>query len=163
MTLTIQELTPKKVPLTNGGFATVSAIDYERVRKWKWCLCTSKGCTYVMSSRNRNKKSMHRFVMRARKGMIIDHINHNTLDNRRDNLRSCSISQSNMNRRGSIGSSSKFKGVHWYKCRQEWKSSIYVRGRHYFLGAFQNEDDAAIVYNVAAQLFHGEFAYINHV
>ena len=163
MPLTEQERASKLVPLTNGGFATVSAIDYRRVSQQKWCLCTSKGCKYVMSSHSRGKKSLHRFVMRARKGIIIDHINRNTLDNRRDNLRACSIAQSNMNRRGNVGGSSRFKGVHWYESRQRWKCSIKVCGKQYYLGEFHNEQDAAITYNVAAQIFFGEFAYLNNV
>lgn len=93
-------------------------------------------------------------------GLDIDHINHNTLDNRRCNLRVASRSQNAANCKGR---GNKYKGVWWDEEKQRWRARITVNYQGYNLGRFDNEEDAAIAYNVAAQLFFGEFALLNRV
>lgn len=87
----------------------------------------------------------------------VDHVNRDGLDNRRANLRPATPSQQQGNRRGWLRSSSRFKGVHWDKNRRKWRASL--AGRE--LGRFNDEVEAARVYDVAARARWGEFAAIN--
>ena len=94
---------------------------------------------------------------------IVDHINHDEIDNRIDNLRSCTCQQNQMNRRSNKNTTSKYKGVYWLKKNNKWATQIQIDKKVKNLGYFQNEKDAAIAYNKAAQKHYGEFAYLNEV
>ena len=93
----------------------------------------------------------------------IDHINGIRDDNRIINLRSCTMSQNNMNRSSLCGSSSKYKGVSWDPKNNKWISRIKLLGKHIWIGRFKDEVDAAKAYNKKASELHGEFAYLNEV
>jgi len=98
---------PVRINLTQGYFALVSASDYELVASYKWCVTYSKdkyrkrikyyAATYLTKKGVRSKIYMHRLIMRARKGRVIDHIDSNGLNNQRENLRSCSHKQNSAN------------------------------------------------------------------
>ena len=106
---------------------------------------------------------MHRVILGATKGDQVDHINGNKLDNRRCNLRLCSGSQNQMNRRA-IGGVSKFKGVVWQKRSGAggfWRASITKDGVTKYLGSFSTDLEAAAAYNSAAQELYGAFAAVN--
>lgn len=99
-------------------------------------------------------------ILGAGSDCVIDHINHDTLDNRRVNIRIATRAQNNRNCR-TVRGVSQLKGVSFK--RGLWQARIQVSKKRYSLGYFENKEDAAIVYNVAAQLFFGEFAYINNI
>ena len=98
-------------------------------------------------------------IMNAQKGQEVDHRDHNTLDNRRENIRICTHAENMMNRQK--GSGSKPKGVSEFKRTEKLRARIKVKGKDIHLGYFDNEDDAALAYNVAALKYHGEFACLN--
>jgi hypothetical protein len=105
---------------------------------------------------------LNRFLDYARNDkLVVDHINRDSLDNRRANLRLATRSQNNMNRSGRKGASSKYKGVSWYKSRKRWRAMIKVEGKRKSLGYFESEAEAAKVYDEAARKYQGEFAYQN--
>lgn len=106
---------------------------------------------------------MHRAILGAKKGEESDHRNCNGLDNRRANLRLCTTSQNQMNRRKQDGCTSNFKGVFWDKERRKWLSRIHYKGKQIHLGRFYIEKDAAHAYNQAATKFFGEFARPNEL
>ena len=108
------------------------------------------------------KVSVHRMIMGLSIGdkRCVDHINHDTLDNRRANLRVCTSSNNSMNRVKFCGAS-QYKGVYWHKRDQCWRASIKHLGTNRRLGTFSTEVDAAMAYDVAARKYHGEFAYLN--
>lgn len=91
----------------------------------------------------------------------IDHINRDGLDNRIENLRVVTHSQNMMNigKRSGVGHTSSFKGVS--KCGNKWKSVINSGGARTYLGLFDCEHVAAIMYDLAATVFHGEYARTN--
>jgi hypothetical protein len=104
---------------------------------------------------------MHRQLIMPLKGLQVDHINGNGLDNRKANLRICTPSQNGCNRNRISRSQSGFKGVRWLKERCNWRAEIGLYSRHYNLGSFSSAIEAALAYDKAARELHGEFAHLN--
>jgi hypothetical protein len=105
---------------------------------------------------------MHRVVMRVNEDAMYDHINHDKLDNRKENLRLATSTQNNRNRRKrSDTTTSQYKGVSWHGRSGKWQVHIRVNGKGINLGYFILELDAAYVYDKAARYYFGEFAYTN--
>jgi len=100
-------------------------------------------------------------VLKASKGQFVDHINGNILDNRKQNLRFCTLSQNGMNRKKATNTSSRFKGVHFWTLGNCFKATITINRKNIHLGNFKTEIEAAIAYNSAAIELYGEFARIN--
>jgi hypothetical protein len=155
-----------------GGFqAIVDDEDYYKLSKYRWHLKSkSKNSKYAeQTSKKDLESSMHRIVLKAKKGQFIDHINGNTLDNRKENLRFCDLSQNSMNRRISPKNKSGFKGVVVrkviYKDRiyKYYIAQIGLRGKKIYLGQFKNIIDAAKKYNDTAKKYFGDFARLNLV
>ena len=94
--------------------------------------------------------------------MIVDHINGDTLDNRKQNLRICTQSGNCMNRRKGANKTSIYKGVTFLKSKKRWMAQIKTKGNRKPLGTFKTEDKAAIAYNIAAIKMFGEFARPNY-
>jgi hypothetical protein len=157
----------KEIILNNGKIALVDDDDFERLNKFKWYVVNpNKNSKYAYSQMRENKKtvyfSMHRIVMGAVKGQFIDHINHNGLDNRKENLRFCTRSENSINRKPNYGKkNSIYKGAFFQ--RNRWTACIYKDNKKIYLGCFKTELDAALAYNEAAKKLFGDFAYLNDV
>lgn|SRR3990167_2809158 len=136
--------------------------DFERVKniKWHYHHGGHSDNWYAMTS---GSVLMHRLIMNTPKGMEVDHINGNGLDNRRENLRICTVGQNRMNRKISKNNSSGFNGVYWEKAKNSWRVKIHANNRFIHVGNFVNLRKAAISYNEAAQRYFGEFARLNHI
>jgi len=106
---------------------------------------------------------MHRQVMEVTDGKMIDHINHNGLDNRKANLRQATSAENNRNRQKfkKTRYSSRFKGVSWNSGHEKWSARIDFNGKQKNIGYFDDEIEAAKAYDTAAKKFHGEFAVLN--
>ena len=158
----------RTIPLTQGQMALVDDDDYERLMQWTWCAVWNKDTKSFYAARhskyNKNDKRrtiyMAREIMHARPGQQVDHINHNTLDNRKLNLRLCTRSQNQHNRKKQKGSS-RHKGVCWHKRDRRWQAGICYEGQHIYLGCFADEVKAARAYDRAAIKYFGEFAHLN--
>ena len=166
-----------KLPLRGvrgqGQFTIFDDDDFDLVMQFKWSLSRKGYAQARVPAKLKSKynvKGIHlqRLLLwdKAQDGWIVDHINGNKLDNRRENLRLVTMSQSNMNRglihferRQSIFS--KYKGVWWD--RNKWRAAITVAGKKIYLGRFFDENEAALAYNKAALLYHGEFACLNKI
>ena len=148
------------IPLTKGKFAIVDVEDYDWLSKYKWHAVKCDSRFYAYRSKNRRSVSMHREIMRAPKGMVVDHIDGNSSNNRRTNLRVCTVSQNHQNRRRTYGSS-KYKGTWWDKRRKKWVAGITFKGKYIYLGFFDSEIEAAKAYDKKAAELFGEFAYLN--
>ncbi len=91
-----------------------------------------------------------------------DHINTDSLDNRRANLRLATHSQNSCNsRRDKSKTLSRFRGVSFSKRKGKWFAAIRINGKKTWLGYFNDEEDAARAYDHAARKYHGEFAMLN--
>ena len=100
---------------------------------------------------------LHRFIMNAPKGKVVDHINHNKLDNRKCNLRVCTQSQNTMNSSLRSDNSSGYTGVYWYKSRSKWLVRITVNGKCINLGYYDDLEEAVKVRKEAEIKYFGEY------
>lgn len=147
------------IALTQGKVAIVDKEDYEWLSRYKWYASESGGKFYACR-KNRRAVYMHREIVGAPKGMVVDHIDGNELNNRRSNLRVCTVSQNHQNRRRT-GGRSKYKGVHLDKKLNKWVAAITLKGRYFHIGYFDDEREAARAYDKKATALFGEFAYLN--
>jgi hypothetical protein len=111
---------------------------------------------YIIEGRG---ELMHRIVMNAKKGEIVDHINNTKYDNRNCNLRNASYSLNNHNKKKNINASSKYFGVS--KSGKIWTAQIRNNNKKKHLGRFENEIDAAKAYNKKAIEIYGDKANLN--
>ena len=113
--------------------------------------------------KNKHRKNvlMHRLIIRAAEGSIVDHRNGNGLDNRRANLRLVDASINAINRHTPIRGTSRFNGVNWFPLTGRWRAQIRANSKFYALGYFFREEEAARAYDEAAKKLHGENARLN--
>jgi len=103
---------------------------------------------------------LHRVLIGAPPGYVIDHVNGNPLDNRRVNLRVATVSQNAKNRRAQRGSFGRYKGVHAHN-NGWWRAVIWSDGKRHSIGVYRTREEAAAAYDEAAIQLHGEFARTN--
>jgi hypothetical protein len=155
----------KEIPLTQGKVAYIDDIDYELISAYKWHAWNPKSNWYAYTNpgptKNRKRFSMHRLIMNAKKGQLVDHKNGNSLDNRRDNLRFCTRGQNNMNSK--IHKIGGYKGVHFCKDKGKFQVSIRLNNKQIHGGFFDAPLQAAKKYNDMAIQYHGEFARLNEI
>ena len=157
----------KQIPLTQGKFALVDDADFNYLNQWKWYAKKGVDTFYAKRDQYINRKRnfiwMHRLILHAPDNMEVDHISHNGLDNRRGNLRLVTHQQNCMNQQVRKDKSSKFKGVYWDKQCKAWVAKIQNKKKRLNLGYFDNEIDAAIMYNQKAVELFGEYAWLNPI
>lgn len=144
----------REIPLTQGKVALVDDEDYPGLSKHRWYAHKNRNKYYAMRNSPRDhithKRSlicMHAVIAGTPKGMDTDHINGNGLDNRRCNLRIVTARQNQQNQ--NIQKSSKYPGVHWQKDARKWRAQIRVNGKQQYLGYYDDEETAGIVYAMA--------------
>ena len=147
------------IPLTQNKITTVDIRDYKFLSQWCWHALWNRHTKSFYAVRNiklpngkRTLIRMHRVILDCAKGEIGDHRNHDTLDNRRTNLRKCSLTQNHQNR--------KSNGAHFHKASGKWCAVIYFSKKKKHLGLFHSREDAVKAYNEAAKKYHGEFAWL---
>jgi hypothetical protein len=152
----------RRIKLSWGKWAVIDAEDYARLSQYQWCAVEKARTCYAKTfDLDGAILSMHRVVANAPKGLLVDHINHNGLDNRKSNLRLCTNSQNLQNKRPRSGCTSKYKGVYWHKDRKKFCAKIHLNRKAIHLGYFKDEIEAAKAYDKKAIELFGEFAYLN--
>lgn len=129
----------------------ISTIDLKKLIKFEnsWSIRrNNSGDFYAIShsKRDGNRQKtilMHRFITDADKNKVVDHINHNTLDNKRSNLRLATPSQNSQNRLGAtVKSKTGIRGVTFYAPTRKWKASAQVGGKNKSIGYFDEIGEA---------------------
>lgn len=150
-----------RIGLLNGMSAIVDECDYEELSKHKWSATKCKSGYYATRRKVVNGKltiiRMHRQILGVIDPMIIvDHKNHNTLDNRRINIRIATNAQNQMNKHGwgnVVG-----KGISIHKPSGKYRARITVNGKVVYLGMHLSPNDAQKAYDTAAKQYFGDFA-----
>jgi hypothetical protein len=140
----------KKIELTQGKYTIVDDEDYEFLNQWQWHVnrkkCkTSSDLLYAKRFEKRKTITMHRLILNAPKGMDVDHINGNGLDNRKCNLRIVSHRE-NMQNLTKFKGTSKYPGVYWHKEKQKWHVKFKIGEKNHHVGYFVDEKKAYDAY-----------------
>jgi hypothetical protein len=155
----------KFIKLTQGKQAIVDDEDFERLSKNKWYFCFGYATRafWLKEKKKQIKILMHREVLNNSDKREVDHINHNKIDNRKQNLRFCSHRQNLINVPISKRNTSGYKGVIWEGRKNKWVVYVRHHGKDKFGGYFIDKKTAAKSYNKLALKYFGEFACINNI
>ena len=154
-----------EIPLSSGDTTIIDAEDAPLVAPYQWRIHYNRTIPYVTTSPRVNGKriwlQMHRMVMGAKQGQIVDHIDRDTFNNRKSNLRIVTPQQNALNKGLYASNTSGFKGVTRASSGGKWRASIRKDYRKYHLGHFVEKEDAARAYDAAAREMYGEYASLN--
>lgn len=151
------------VILVGGNLALVDQADAFMVESVSWYEARRDGCTYAVGKAGDGGRLeyMHRLIVGAKVGEVVDHINHDGLDNRRSNLRVCTQRENLRNRdRKSCNSGTGYLGV-YPNGHGRFRARLRHEGKFISLGTFDTAEEAARVRDAAALELFGEFAGLN--
>lgn len=165
-----------KITTRNGYTFTIDDEDFPKLGKYHWLgkpnFATLKNgerkqyTTYIVRSFHRGRQCstirLHRVIMDAPKGIEVDHIDGNGLNNCKSNLRLCTRMQNSQNQKMFSTNKSGFKGVYQVP-NGKWASFIVVNKKQNHLGTFLTKEAAAAAYNDAAVYYFKEFAKPNKI
>lgn len=145
-----------------GKWAIIDKEDFDKIKDYKWSFDQDSHAVTKTKVPHETSLRMHRLIMDAPKGMVVHHKNHDTLDNRKENLVICTQRQNSKHQFKRKGiHSSQYKGVSWSKTRKKWQCMIKCDYNPITLGLFEIEEDAAKCYDYNAIKLFGEFALLN--
>jgi hypothetical protein len=152
--------------LGKGETCLVDEEDYKKLSKFTWNK-SQYGYAYRLGDRSKGEKwkiLMHREIMGADDGSVIDHMSGDKLDNRMCNLRFVTRGQNVINSRGRNAASG-YKGVTLNKSSKSpsWKAILKINHQTIQLGCYKTKEEAAKAYNEAAVIYHREFAKLNEI
>jgi len=160
----------KTIKLTRDKITLVDNDDYKELSKVKWFAAKNKKNFYAKRGINLGKNkikhlSMHQVIMSKppEDHLQIDHIDGNTLNNQRNNLRFCTQSENMRNRRKQSNNTSGYVGVTYHKQVKKWRAETHLNGKHISLGLYEDIIEAAKAYNKFAIENHKEFAVLNEI
>jgi hypothetical protein len=151
-----------------GGTCTIDKEFFPIINQYRWHIdnygyvITTLWCKKEKRTGERFK--MHRVVSLMQNSKVrVDHINGNPSDNRLINLRPVTHAQNLWNRKFCKNNKVGFKGVCVDKRRNTWKAEISKNRVRFYIGNFKTKELAAAVWNRAAKIMHGEYAYQNKI
>ena len=145
---------------SNGERFIIDTDDYQRVKQHCW---HSTKIGYIVTDLPGKKTiSLHRFLMNAKQDEIVDHINHDVLDNRKCNLRVVSRGENNSNQSLRSDNTTGVSGV--YRTRNgKWTARLGTNGVYHRLGTYDSFDDAVAARKAEEEKYFGEFSYDNSI
>lgn len=133
----------EKIILTKGKQTILDGADFAKCVKHKWHFTTTGyACRTVSKNGKQSNIYMHREIMNAKPGQIIDHIDRNKLNNQKSNLRFCTTTINNLNRPAQKNNKLGLKNIYWDKSEQKYRVQKTKEHRRMFLGLFSNLQDA---------------------
>ena len=149
---------------TNKLFSKIDDEDYEKVSKYKWSILKNKfnkvyACRQYKYNGKLVRVFLHRIIMNVVTNEKIDHIDGDSLNNQKINLRKCTNIENTYNQKTSVRNTSGYKGVHWNK--NKWRVVIQKDRKKYYFGVFEDIEEAKTVYNSKAKELFGNFAELN--
>lgn len=157
-----------EIPLTQDKVAIVCDCHADLVNTNKWYALKASDSNVYYAVRKSSKLLgkqknifMHRIISNPPDGYEVDHINHNTLDNRCVNLRNVTHKQNLMNVKKRSDNTSGFKGVSLVKPEMKWRAVIKCNGKCEYIGTYNTPEEAGAAYDKAAKIHYGEFALLN--
>jgi hypothetical protein len=151
------EIKDDKMIIDNKEFY-LDLEDYVKIKDLCW---SEKNNLYIYSYADNKMIYLHRFIMNVTNDEEqVDHVNHLEYDNRKDNLRVCSVSENQRNKKMQYNSTSKHTGVNWDKDRNQWKAIIFDgKGKCIFIGRFNTIEEAIYAREQKALEMYGNFKY----
>lgn len=146
--------------LPTGESFKVDREDYGTVSRYRWV--TNAAGYFVTSLGKRNKHIfLHQLVLKPPEGKIVDHIDGDKTNCRKENLRLCTYKENAWNSTLSSTNKCGYKGVYWASDRKKWRAEITVDGKHIHIGSYNTAEEAARAYDEYALFYFGEFAKTN--
>ncbi len=153
----------REIPVSKGLVTLVDDEDYEWLSQWKWYSADFNGVMYAFRKRRGGGSVyMHREITSAPKGMVVDHLDWDGLNNQKSNLRVVThaenVTRSRLSRRNTSG----YRGVTWLKRDRKWRAQIRDRdGRFKAIGTYSDPAEAARAYDAVAREERGDSAVLN--
>ena len=145
--------------------ATVDASDWHLIEGGFWRYFKSSRTKNIYAQDTRHCRWLHRVIMGAERGQVVDHIDGNPLNNTRANLRICTQQQNSANSKLYKNNKTGYKGVHLqskpYNPDKPYIAKIEAHGKKHYLGQFSTAEEGGIAYDTAALHHFGEFACLN--
>lgn len=139
------------ISLGDGEFALVDATAVDLLGDHVWGWMQGKTTKYAVRQEGGRRVLMHRVIAGVPSGLLVDHINHDGLDNRRENLRAATYAQNSANSRKKRGKSTPYKGIERSDSAASWSARMRVNGRRLHLGSFATPEAAARAYDDAVR------------
>lgn len=156
------------IALSQGKLCFIDRADMGIVKNYHWFAHRNGKTFYCMTHDwDKNGKrvfiAIHRLLINVPKGMQIDHVDRNGLNNTRKNLRECSPIENSHNKGVTSANKSGYKGVSFYTKHNKWRASLKCNGKEYYGGIYSCRIAAAYRYDQIARQVFGEFAYTNFI
>lgn len=132
-------------------FVLIDIEDIEKIKNIHWFIHYYKLNNSFYADSTKNDK-LHRYITNCPKNKVIDHINHNTLDNRKFNLRICTRIENNRNKKNNT---SGHVGVYWDKTKNKWTAQIMINYKTIFIGRYEDINDAIQARKEAEKKYFG--------
>ena len=154
----------KYIELSDGSLTKVDNSDYEYLNRWKWNNVGGYAVRQVYPSGLKGsayRVLMHRVVTACPDKLLVDHINHDTLDNTSENLRFATKSQNQWNRLIAKNNTSGYTGINWDKVNKKWRVAVKANYKYKNIGRFEKLEDAVAARDKALRELHGDFARVS--
>lgn len=146
--------------LSKGHVTVVDDDTSLSILNRKYCAGVRSMKPYALTNINGKTVYLHRLITNAPKGTVVDHINGDTLDNRKENLRVCSTKENIRNQTLHKDKWQKYRGVDYVKSRSKYRARICLDRKEIHLGLFETAEEAAEVYKTYAKKLFGKFSNV---
>lgn len=146
-----------KIKLTQNKYCIVDKHEFDSLNKYKWYYNNG----YALRRDGKKSLFLHRYLLKAKKGQIVDHINGNRLDNRLCNLRFVTMKQNNQNRSYQKRNKTKVRGLTYRPKIKKYEVNIFSNSCAYYLGLYKDKYLAMLIYSIVALELFGNYTRFN--